>query len=222
MCIASSFVLYIRIYSNAVSANSIVYYLCMNMNIWVLPGMSSFSLKWMMYYVLRVGFLFLWRRHDCIFDCALFFIGKIDVVLLLVINTVVCEGVCISALCILLGSSLFAADVSFERIALQYHSTLLCLLWSADHIWVLVIARLEVLRQCLISNFVLTARRSQDHIFAFILIFADNRNLLLWHIHLWCSAECIVCYFFREIAKKWLGRHNITIAIDAITLEKSE
>ena len=39
--------------------------------------------------------------------------------------------------------------------------------------------------------------------------------------HIDCGFVFCVC-FTRKIAKKWLGRHNVTIAIDSVTLEKSE
>ena len=39
--------------------------------------------------------------------------------------------------------------------------------------------------------------------------------------HIKCGFVFFVC-FTRKLAKKWLGRHNVTIAIDSVTLEKSE
>ena len=124
-------------------------------------------------------------------------------------------------LCLLLVPRLsahIAYDRGFHRLLLMFalewslYDYASCLLWSADHLGMVSIAGLCALR-CEFRILVLAARRSQDHVFAFIVVFADNRRLLLWHIHLvwWCGAECIVCYFSREIAKKWLGRHSVTI-----------
>ena len=39
--------------------------------------------------------------------------------------------------------------------------------------------------------------------------------------HIECGFVFFVC-FTRKLAKKWLGRHNVTIVIDSVTLEKSE
>jgi hypothetical protein len=59
---------------------------------------------------------------------------------------------------------------------------------------------------------------------------ADRRILFCWRVvryerfvfyHIECGFVFFIC-FTRKIAKKWLGRHSITIAIDSVTLEKSE
>jgi hypothetical protein len=59
---------------------------------------------------------------------------------------------------------------------------------------------------------------------------ADRRILFCWRVvrcelfafyHIECGFVFFIC-FTRKIAKKWLGRCIITIAIDSVTLEKSE
>ena len=80
----------------------------------------------------------------------------------------------------------------------------------------LAIAGLRVLFDALSEHF-WRRRRSQDFVF-FGGLFAMNVCIVF---HIDCGFVFFVC-FTRKIAKKWLGRHNVTIAIDSVTLEKSE
>ena len=64
-------------------------------------------------------------------------------------------------------------------------------------------------------------RRSQDHV-VFCLFVCYLKVTVSLTTTFNCSAVFCCFYSSRVVAKKWLGRCNITIAIDSITREKSE
>ena len=208
ICVARSFVLDIRMYSSECAISMIVYYLCMDIG---LPKMSSSVLDWWFWTWILIFMAGPWL-YFLIVDASMWSLGYslwcgtavlCLLILLCLKGTFSLFGTeIISAYCIWLDFSSFTANVCFGMIALWFHQLFAVFAVFAVICWSFLVW--FQLQDCVhfdvyFEFLFLAARRSQDHVFAFIVLFADNRKLLLWHIHLWCSAEYIVCNFSRKI-----------------------